>query len=79
MNIHPRIPRDTWHLPVPKPRQANPDTDLDPEQLVGQKGGHPGRANFCRHVGRKVVLKLGDFSKNPQLHHYVTEPNSPTL
>lgn len=77
MNIHPRIPRETRHLPVPKPRQANPDTDLGPQQSGKREGTRAEPTSTCALA--EGALKLGDFSKNPQLHRYVTKPNSPTL
>ena len=69
MNTHPRIPPETEHLQVLKLLQANPS--LSQRQLAAQMGVSLGKANYClRALVEKGLVKLGNFSKNPNKRHY---------
>ena len=69
MNTHPRIPPETEHLRVLKLLQANPS--LSQRQLAAQMGVSLGKANYClRALVEKGLVKLGNFSKNPNKRHY---------
>jgi len=69
MNTHPRIPPETEHLQVLKLLQANPS--LSQRQLAAEMGVSLGKANYClRALVEKGLVKLGNFSKNPNKRHY---------
>jgi EPS-associated MarR family transcriptional regulator len=69
MNTHPRTPPDAWRLQVLKLLQANPS--LSQRQLAAQMGVSLGKANYClRALVEKGLIKLGNFSKNPNKRHY---------
>jgi EPS-associated MarR family transcriptional regulator len=69
MNTHPRIPPETEHLQVLKLLQANPS--LSQRQLAAEMGVSLGKANYClRALVEKGLVKLGNFSKNPDKRHY---------
>ena len=69
MNTHPRTPPDVWRLQVLKLLQANPS--LSQRQLAAEMGVSLGKANYClRALVEKGLVKLGNFSKNPNKRHY---------
>jgi MarR family transcriptional regulator, temperature-dependent positive regulator of motility len=69
MNTHPRTPPETQHLQVLKLLQANPS--LSQRQLAAQMGVSLGKANYClRALVEKGLVKLGNFSKNPNKRQY---------
>ena len=69
MNTHPRIPPEAWRLQVLKLLQANPS--LNQRQLAAELGVSLGKANYClRALVDKGLVKLGNFSKNPNKRQY---------
>ena len=69
MNTRPRTPPETQHLLVLKLLQANPA--LSQRQLAAQLGVSLGKANYClRALVEKGLIKLGNFSKNPNKRQY---------
>jgi len=69
MNTHPRTPPEAWRLQVLKLLQANPS--LSQRQLAAEMGVSLGKANYClRALVEKGLVKLGNFSKNPNKVKY---------
>jgi len=69
MNTHPRTPPEAWRLQVLKLLQANPS--LSQRQLAAEMGVSLGKANYClRALVEKGLVKLGNFSKNPNKRNY---------
>jgi MarR family transcriptional regulator, temperature-dependent positive regulator of motility len=69
MNTHPRTPPEAWRLQVLKLLQANPS--LSQRQLAAEMGVSLGKANYClRALVEKGLVKLGNFSKNPNKGKY---------
>ena len=69
MNDQPTSPPEAWRLQVLKLLQANPS--LSQRQLAGQMGVSLGKANYClRALVEKGLVKLGNFSKNPNKGKY---------
>ena len=68
MNTQPRPP-EAWRLQILRLLQANPT--LSPRQLAEQLGVSLGKANYClRALVEKGLVKLGNFSKNPNKGKY---------
>ena len=68
MNAHP-IPSEAWRLQVLKLLQANPS--LSQRQLAAEMGVSLGKANYClRALVEKGLVKLGNFSNNPNKRQY---------
>ena len=60
---------DAWRLQILKLLQANPT--LSQRQLAEQLGVSLGKANYClRALVEKGLVKLGNFSKNPNKGKY---------
>jgi EPS-associated MarR family transcriptional regulator len=69
MTSAPRTPPETWRLQVLRLLQANPS--LSQRQLAAELGVSLGKANYClRALVEKGLVKLGNFSKNPNKRHY---------
>jgi EPS-associated MarR family transcriptional regulator len=69
MTTAPRIPPEAWRLQVLKLLQANPS--LSQRQLAAELGVSLGKANYClRALVEKGLVKLGNFSKNPNKRQY---------
>jgi EPS-associated MarR family transcriptional regulator len=69
MNTRPRTPPEIWRLQVLKLLQANPS--LSQRQLAAELGVSLGKANYClRALVEKGLVKLGNFSKNPNKRNY---------
>jgi EPS-associated MarR family transcriptional regulator len=69
MTTAPRIPPEAWRLQVLKLLQANPS--LSQRQLAAEMGVSLGKANYClRALVEKGLVKLGNFSKNPNKGKY---------
>jgi EPS-associated MarR family transcriptional regulator len=69
MNTHPRTPPEAWRLQALKLLQANPT--LSQRQLAAEMGVSLGKANYClRALVEKGLVKLGNFSKNPNKGKY---------
>jgi len=69
MTTAPRTPSEAWRLQVLKLLQANPT--LSQRQLATELGVSLGKANYClRALVEKGLVKLGNFSKNPNKRHY---------
>jgi EPS-associated MarR family transcriptional regulator len=69
MNTHPRTPPEAWRLQVLKLLQTNPS--LSQRQLAAEMGVSLGKANYCvRALVEKGLVKLGNFSKNPNKGKY---------
>jgi len=69
MTTAPRAPSDNWRLQVLKLLQANPS--LSQRQLAAELGVSLGKANYClRALIEKGLVKLGNFSKNPNKGKY---------
>jgi EPS-associated MarR family transcriptional regulator len=69
MNTRHRIPSDAWRLQVLKLLQANPS--LSQRQLAAELSVSLGKANYClRALVEKGLVKLGNFSKNPNKRQY---------
>jgi EPS-associated MarR family transcriptional regulator len=69
MNTHPRPPPEAWRLQVLKLLQADPS--LSQRQLAAEMGVSLGKANYClRALVEKGLVKLGNFSKNPNKGKY---------
>jgi EPS-associated MarR family transcriptional regulator len=69
MNTHPRPSPEAWRLQVLKLLQANPS--LSQRQLAAEMGVSLGKANYClRALVEKGLVKLGNFSKNPNKRSY---------
>ena len=67
MNTHAHP--DAWRLQILKLLQANPT--LSQRQLAEQLGVSLGKANYClRALVEKGLVKLGNFSKNPNKGKY---------
>jgi EPS-associated MarR family transcriptional regulator len=65
---HPTSP-EAWRLQLLKLLQANPS--LSQRQLAEQLGVSLGKANYClRALVEKGLVKLGNFSKNPNKGKY---------
>ena len=64
-----RTPPEAWRLQVLKLLQANPS--LSQRQLAAELGVSLGKANYClRALVEKGLVKLGNFSKNPNKGKY---------
>ena len=69
MNTQPRTPPEAWRLQVLKLLQANPS--LSQRQLAAEMGVSLGKANYClRALVEMGLVKLGNFSKNPNKGKY---------
>lgn len=69
MNNQSNPPPDAWRLQMLKLLQANPA--LSQRQLAEQLGVSLGKANYClRALVDKGLVKLGNFSKNPNKGKY---------
>jgi EPS-associated MarR family transcriptional regulator len=69
MNTSPRLPPESEHLRVLKLLQDNPS--LSQRQLAAELGVSLGKANYClRALMEKGLVKLGNFSKNPNKRQY---------
>ena len=69
MNTHPRTPPEAWRLQVLKLLQANPSHSQ--RQHAAEMGVSLGKANYClRALVEKGLVKLGNFSKNPNKGKY---------
>jgi EPS-associated MarR family transcriptional regulator len=69
MTNAPRIPPEVWRLQVLKLLEANPS--LSQRQLAAELGVSLGKANYClRALVEKGLVKLGNFSKNPNKRQY---------
>ena len=72
MNTQPRPP-EAWRLQILRLLQANPT--LSQRQLAEQLGVSLGKANYClRALVEKGLVKLGNFSKNPNKRQYAYPP-----
>lgn len=69
MNTHPPASPEAWRLQVLKLLQANPS--LSQRQLAAEMGVSLGKANYLlRALVEKGLVKLGNFSKNPNKRNY---------
>ena len=69
MSNVPRIPSEAWRLQVLKLLQANPS--LSQRELAAALGVSLGKANYClRALVDKGLVKLGNFSNNPNKRQY---------
>ena len=69
MNDQPNTPPEAWRLEMLKLLQANPG--LSQRQLAAQMGVSLGKANYClRALVEKGLVKLGNFSNNPNKRQY---------
>ena len=69
MNTHPRTPPEAWRLQVLKLLQADPT--LSQRQIAAEMGVSLGKANYClRALVEKGLVKLGNFSNNPNKRQY---------
>ena len=69
MNTHPPASPEAWRLQVLKLLQANPS--LSQRQLAAEMGVSLGKANYLlRALVEKGLVKLGNFSKNPNKGKY---------
>src|SRR5512143_2152392 len=69
MTHAPRTPPEAWRLQVLKLLQANPS--FSQRQLAAELGVSLGKANYClRALVEKGLVKLGNFSKNPNKQQY---------
>jgi EPS-associated MarR family transcriptional regulator len=69
MNTHPRTPPEAWRLQVLKLLQADPT--LSQRQIAERMGVSLGKANYClRALVEKGLVKLGNFSNNPNKRQY---------
>src|SRR5512143_1477136 len=69
MTHAPRTPPEAWRLQVLKLLQADPT--LSQRQIAERMGVSLGKANYClRALVEKGLVKLGNFSKNPNKRQY---------
>jgi EPS-associated MarR family transcriptional regulator len=69
MSRAPRTTPEAWRLQVLKLLQGNPS--LSQRQLAAELGVSLGKANYClRALVEKGLVKLGNFSKNPNKDKY---------
>lgn len=67
-NTH-KHPPEAWRLQILKLLQADPT--LSQRQLAERLGVSLGKANYClRALVEKGLVKLGNFSKNPNKRQY---------
>jgi EPS-associated MarR family transcriptional regulator len=69
MNTQPCTPSEAWRLQALKLLQGNPS--ISQRQLAAELGVSLGKANYClRALIEKGLVKLGNFSKNPNKGKY---------